>query len=239
MVSVSVKYTNNDAAERFVESCENSFDREIERVCNSILADKKSSCIVLCGPSFSGVKTIAEKISECVKRNGAYSRAWEYDEFIRRVSDGERECINVVAVSQKDALGAHEMSRKPGVKCIYVNIVSALNVCGVKFEAEEILFVRQTVGSFFLNGILCNKAEKIPDALLTYAKNSDHTINSLLPYELFVTGPFFTDITDKLKGSGVVCKEIASLRSRFSLLADSCITANMIPVNSILKEIIF
>ena len=81
MVRVNVKYTNLEAAVRFVESCEANFAKEITKTCDSILSDHNIKIITLCGPTCSGKTTTASLLTAAIERMGKRARVLSIDDF--------------------------------------------------------------------------------------------------------------------------------------------------------------
>lgn len=81
MVKVNVKHTDIDAAVRFVDSCEANFNKDISKICNSILADPNIKLITLCGPTCSGKTTTAAMLTAAIEKLGKRARVLSIDDF--------------------------------------------------------------------------------------------------------------------------------------------------------------
>lgn len=81
MVNVNVLYTNRSAAKRFVDSCENSFKKDILRVCNSVISDSDLKIITLCGPTCSGKTTTSAILTSDLVKKGKRVKVISIDDF--------------------------------------------------------------------------------------------------------------------------------------------------------------
>ncbi len=81
MVNVNVIYTNDSAAQRFVESCENNYNKNIEKICDSIVSDRSVKIITLCGPTCSGKTTTAARLTDGLEKRGKKAKVISIDDF--------------------------------------------------------------------------------------------------------------------------------------------------------------
>ncbi len=109
MVNVNVLYTNRSAAKRFVDSCENSFKREVLRVCDSIILNDNSKIITLCGPTCSGKTTTASILTADLENRGKRAKVLSIDDFY--FSNEEMKAKKVVDFESIDAIDINHFSK--------------------------------------------------------------------------------------------------------------------------------
>lgn len=93
MIVLNEIYKNKSLAERFIQSCENSFKRSIEKVSESILNSDGIKIVTLCGPTCSGKTTTASLLTAHMEQNGKKARVLSIDDFYFGTDEMERRGI--------------------------------------------------------------------------------------------------------------------------------------------------
>lgn len=135
---------------------------------------------------------------------------------------------------------------KIGVKSIFINVDNAVEVGGNVFDKFELRLMRRTVRDYFhrasspeLTMVLWKNVRRNEDAnIFPYAVRADYTINSLLPYEIFIIGKYYLEVTENYSAVAADYSTVENLRARLEKISNNCITVNMIPDDSVFREFI-
>lgn len=133
-----------------------------------------------------------------------------------------------------------------GFKSIFISVSKTLNVCGTRFTKEDIRFLRRVVRDHYHRNTTAEETVHLwPNVRRNEEKNiyphmnkADYHINSLLPYEVLLLGKFFMQVTENYSRTSRGYALIDSMREKIRPLYDNCITADMIPQESVFREFI-
>ncbi len=81
MIVLNEIYKNKKQAGRFINSCEDSFKRSVEKVADSILSNGNIRIVTLCGPTCSGKTTTASILTAYMEQKGKKARVLSIDDF--------------------------------------------------------------------------------------------------------------------------------------------------------------
>lgn len=298
MVNVNVLYTNRSAAKRFVNSCENSFKKEVHKVSNAIIASGNTKIVTLCGPTCSGKTTTASILTADLESKGKRAKVLSIDDFYydieemkaRKITNfeaveaidieyfasvisslikGEPVVLPIFDFSDKKRKFADEyvpadndvyiiegiqamypevseILKKHNTKSIFISVAKDVNICGTEFHKNEIRLMRRVVrDNFYRNSTASNTMvlwknvrENEEINIYPYSNKADYIIDSLLPYEVFVIGKYFLELTNEYSISDYGYSLIMSLRERIKNLSASCITSDLVPEDSVFREFI-
>jgi len=298
VVNVNVLYTNRNAAQRFVDACESSFEKEVLKVSNNIVLSDNARIVTLCGPTCSGKTTTASILTSDLEEKGKRAKVLSIDDFY--FSYDEMQKRNVTNFETVDAIDVEYFSsvisnlmacvptklpvfdftskkrshtveyipqendvyiiegiqamypevtailEKYDPKSIFISVAKDISICGAEFHKNEIRLMRRLVrdhfyrGSTAVNTMMLWKNVRLNEEsnIYPYASKADYIIDSLLPYEIFVIGKYFFDLTEGYPISEYGHNTIISLRERLQSLLCSCITSDMVPEGSVFREFI-
>lgn len=147
-----------------------------------------------------------------------------------------------------------------GIQAIYPEILSCLDsfrtvslfICvadGVEidsfyFEPNEMRLMRRVVRDFYHRGtsiektmVLWDNVRKNEDAnIFPYVGKEDFSINSLIPYEIFLVGREFLEMSKNFPEDGRNASIVYSLRQRLSNVMNDNFDHSLIPESSLLHE---
>lgn len=133
-----------------------------------------------------------------------------------------------------------------GFSSVFINVDNSVDVCGNIFTREEMRLMRRTVRDYYhrasspeetmilWKNVRLNEEKNIfPNAV-----KAEYTINSLLPYEIFIISKFYLEITKEYGKLAAGYDAVESLRKRLEKISDNCIDVDMIPGESVFREFI-
>ena len=133
-----------------------------------------------------------------------------------------------------------------GYKSIYISVSRTLKVCGIRFTKEELRLIRRVVRDYYHRDTTAvetmamwpNVRKNEEKNIYPHISSADYIINSLMPYEVLLLSKFFIDITNDYPATAKGYSVISDLRSRLFTLSENCITANLVPDESVFREFI-
>lgn len=129
-------------------------------------------------------------------------------------------------------------------KSIFINVEEGMKIGESEFDRSEIRLIRRTVRDNrhrntpppetmrLWRGVRENEEKNI----YPFVKNSDHTINSLLDYELLLMSRYYIAVTENYPADDEYAKEVVSLRERLLPLCRSGVTIDAVPESSHIRE---
>lgn len=127
---------------------------------------------------------------------------------------------------------------------VYICVSDSLTVDGVTFTPEEIRFMRRVVRDYYhRNSSVANTLNLWGDVrhneevnIYPYVGHEDVSINSLIPYEIFVVGREFLSLASCFPSDADGAAVIGSLCKRLSKIEVEWFDAEIIPESSLLTE---
>ena len=169
MVNVNVLYTNRAAAKRFVDSCENSFKKEILNVSDSLVLNDNSNIITLCGPTCSGKTTTASILTIDLSEKGKRAKVLSIDDFYS--SYDEMKLRNITNFETVEAIDIECFSKVVSdlINCIPVKLPIFNFTTKSREYSEE--YIPQSNDVYIIEGIQAMYPE-ITDILSNYNSKS-------------------------------------------------------------------
>ncbi len=127
---------------------------------------------------------------------------------------------------------------------MFICVADGLEIGDVSFAPNEIRLMRRVVRDFYHRGtsventmLLWDNVRKNEEAnIFPYVGNEDYSINSLIPYEIFLVGKEFLNLSENYPRDAKDAVVVYSLRTRLQKIMIEYFTHDLIPENSLLLE---
>ncbi|MBE6587197.1 MAG: hypothetical protein E7647_02135 [Ruminococcaceae bacterium] len=131
-----------------------------------------------------------------------------------------------------------------GTVSLFICVADKIEIGGISFEPNEIRLMRRVVRDFYHRGtsiektmVLWDNVRKNEDEnIFPFVGNEDFSINSLIPYEIFLVGREFLEMSRNYPEDGRSSALVASLRERLSGVMNDNFDHSLISENSLLRE---
>lgn len=128
-----------------------------------------------------------------------------------------------------------------GYKSIFISVGDDIEVLGTHFSAVDIRLMRRTVRDFFHRAADANETmarwQSVVDNeninIYPNVGNEDYTVNSVLPYEIFLMADYYKRVT-----RGCDNDAVQLLSDKLSAVFGSAVDISMIPLTSVFREFI-
>ncbi|MDD6095350.1 MAG: hypothetical protein PUC29_06375 [Clostridia bacterium] len=129
-------------------------------------------------------------------------------------------------------------------KSIFINVAKGVSVCGTAFERSEIRLIRRIVRDAGHRNTPPHLTMKLWQAvrrneeenIFPFAGREDYIINSLLPYEVLLMSRLFLNVTRGYPLGGTGTETVYSLRERLEKLSHTAVSAELVPMSSVIRE---
>ncbi len=126
-------------------------------------------------------------------------------------------------------------------KSIFISVSDDIDIMGTRFSSVDIRLMRRTVRDYYHRGVdvrstmarwqsvIDNEAKNI----YPYVGHEDYTVNSVLPYEIFLMADYYRELAD-----GCDIREVRSLSDKLQCALGSAVSIDMVPMTSVFREFI-
>ncbi len=127
---------------------------------------------------------------------------------------------------------------------LFICVADRIEIDGVSFDPNEIRLMRRVVRDFYHRSssventmILWDNVRKNEEVnIFPYVGKEDFNINSLIPYEIFLVGNEFLNLSENYPADGKDSGIVYDLRMRLKKIMNEYFTHSLVPENSLLKE---
>ena len=137
-----------------------------------------------------------------------------------------------------------ELAKLKKQKSLYICVADKVEIGNVSFLPNEIRLMRRAVRDNYHRGtnventmILWDNVRKNEETnIFPYVGKEDYSINSLIPYEIFLVGREFLFLSENYPVEGKSYSLVISLRERLSKIMNEYFSISEVPENSLLWE---
>ena len=133
-----------------------------------------------------------------------------------------------------------------GYKSVFISVQKDVSLLGEVIRKEDIRLVRRVIRDYYHRNaspeytlsLWNNVRENEEKNILPGTQYADFALNSLLPYEVLLTGKYFIPLTDGYPENAVFCDKVSRLRRLLSMTGNTGVDVSMVPMNSVFREFI-
>ena len=127
---------------------------------------------------------------------------------------------------------------------LYICVADKIEIGDVSFLPKEIRLMRRAVRDHYHRGTSVEGTMDLWDSvrlneeenIFPYVGKEDFSINSLIPYEIFLVGKEFLLLSEDYPQNGKNCNIVFSLRERLAKIMNDYFNIGLVPENSLLWE---